>query len=117
MSDLRTVRDGKKTLNILNLKIVSTKAKMEIRISSGILQPRNILVNEFCHLSSVPVFHVRIQNCPFYLCFYYKHTQYRNITVDIFKGELAIAILKMNLNGGFDNLIFKNTPFHDRGQL
>ena len=38
-------------LNILNLKIISTKAKMEIRISSGILQPRNILVNEFCHLS------------------------------------------------------------------
>ena len=39
------------------------------------------------------------------------------MAVDIFKGELAIAILKMNHTGGFDNLIFKNTPFHDRGQL
>ena len=29
---------------------IPTKAKMEIRISSGILQPLNILVNEFCHL-------------------------------------------------------------------
>ena len=31
--------------------IIPTKAKMEIRISSGILRPLNILVNEFCHLS------------------------------------------------------------------
>ena len=44
-------------------------------------------------------------------------TDIHSITVDIFKGELAIAILKMNHTGGFDNLIFKNTPFHDRGQL